>query len=593
MLNSIIRKKSGIDKWRNSIDFLKYILKKEPGIICLELLSYILAMGIFPVIAANYWGKVVDSIFLKNGNVVNYLILLGLFGGISSCYMFFSEILDNVFRNRISLVMQERVHLKASKISAELYESGEVQDVVRKSQSAFFYGPAIGFFFSMVAVCASVAAMIANLWVLLQYHFILVVCMMGIFLVEIAKIYMQKKRAEVRQKFVSEHRTLDNLKTYIKEANKVKESKIWESGSFFAKKWSDEFRSVSEKENQLYRKNNIGVFGINILSGILYGLILGMCILLMVKDVLLIGAFSSIVLLVRVAKNNVETLVNALSGLESDLVDLEGGYKFLNLEEEGKNGEKLKEINEIEFKNVGYQYPETSNEVLQEVSVKLKRGELVAIVGENGAGKSTIAKLILGLYQVSTGVLTINKHDSLKCLAEEKYKKMSAVFQEFGQYPLTVEENISLGSQRGKFEQEMLKLEFVNDLKEKEKTLLKKEVGGEELSGGQWQQLALARCLYKNGAILVLDEPTASLDAFKEKELFEAFKQITRGRIGVIITHRLGIVKIVNRILVVKNGRLIGDGTHEQLIESVPYYKELWDAQKQLYEIKEDEMEDE
>ena len=230
-----------------------------------------------------------------------------------------------------------------------------------------------------------------------------------------------------------------------------------------------------------------------------------------------------------------------------------------------------------------YCYPESDNEVLKNINVELRRGEMVAVVGENGAGKSTLAKLLLGLLEPTEGGVYIDGQNIKDQPREQKYREMTAVFQDLNRYPLTVKENVTLQESSVMNESE-IDLSFSEALAQGADTLLMKEVGGAELSGGQWQQLALARCCHKNASIMVLDEPTAALDAFREEQLFDSFCRLAAGKVGVVITHRLGIVRLADRVLVMKNGQILGDGPHDRLLQENEVYREIWQSQKSMYE---------
>ena len=241
-------------------------------------------------------------------------------------------------------------------------------------------------------------------------------------------------------------------------------------------------------------------------------------------------------------------------------------FEFMSLEFEK---ESLYNDNSVELSNLKFKYPNAKNYCLKNINLKINRGEIIAIVGKNGSGKSTLAMILLGLYKPS-------ESESNKLIA-----KNSVVFQDFCKYPLDVRNNIELGSESSADSFAIMKsMGFKSEYYEK---LLGKEIGGLELSGGQWQKLAICRGIYKDSNFLVLDEPTAEIDPIFEKDIYNIFKKILSDKTGVIITHRLGSIKFSDKILILDDGEILAYDTHNNLLKNCDYYRKMWDAQKQNY----------
>jgi len=244
---------------------------------------------------------------------------------------------------------------------------------------------------------------------------------------------------------------------------------------------------------------------------------------------------------------------------------------------------------EIEFKNVSYNYAGSDQKVLQNISFVLKPGERVALVGENGAGKTTLIKLLLRLYEPTFGQILINGKDIQSYTLESLRKRIAVTFQDFLKLALTAKENIALGVggiEIGLEEARMAAIrsgadEKISSLPKGYETCLGRgwEDDGVELSGGEWQKVALARSLIKDASLLVLDEPTAALDARSEFNFFqELFNR--EGNISLfLISHRFSSVRVADRILVLQKGKLIESGTHEDLMEKNGLYRELYELQ--------------
>ena len=241
-------------------------------------------------------------------------------------------------------------------------------------------------------------------------------------------------------------------------------------------------------------------------------------------------------------------------------------FEFMSLE---FDKESLYNDDSMELSNLNFKYPNAKNYCLKNINLKINKGEIIAIVGKNGSGKSTLAKILLGLYKS-------NESGSTRLIS-----KNSVVFQDFCKYPLDVRNNIELGSESSADSFAIMKsMGFKNEYYEK---LLGKEIGGLELSGGQWQKLAICRGIYKDSNFLVLDEPTAEIDPIFEKDIYDIFKKILSDKTGVIITHRLGSIKFSDKILILDDGEILAYDTHNNLLKNCDYYRKMWDAQKQKY----------
>lgn len=249
---------------------------------------------------------------------------------------------------------------------------------------------------------------------------------------------------------------------------------------------------------------------------------------------------------------------------------------------------KIETINEIKFENVSFSYNDEIL-VLKNINLTIKTGEHLAIVGENGAGKSTLIKLLCKLYKPSSGRITCNGIDILTIDTKIWWQHISAIFQDFGHYNLTVMENVTFTDNidsfiEKKFLESCRQAKFTLDEVYHANSFLGKEYEGTELSGGQWQRLALARTLFADGSLVILDEPTSAMDPRVESQLFMQFHELVKGKTSVMVTHRLGAVKNSSRIIVLKNGKLIEDGTPEELERIQGEYYSLLTIQRNQFE---------
>ncbi|MCM1115033.1 MAG: ABC transporter ATP-binding protein/permease [Clostridium sp.] len=281
-------------------------------------------------------------------------------------------------------------------------------------------------------------------------------------------------------------------------------------------------------------------------------------------------------------------------GKTEEMVPLVNYYfEIINTADDMKYGSEklnLKDKFEIEFKNVSFKYPNTENYALRNVNIKIENGEKLAVVGRNGSGKTTFIKLLCRLYDVTEGEILINSTNIKDYTKESIMQLYSVVFQDFKIFSATLAQNISAGEEYDKerlfeaLDKANIKNRVLN-MEHQEHTYLYKDLdkSGVEISGGEAQKLALARALYKNAPIVILDEPTAALDPVAEHEIYSRFNSFTQNKTAIYISHRLSSCAFCDNIAVFDQSELVECGTHQRLLDNDGRYSQLWNAQAEYY----------
>lgn len=304
-----------------------------------------------------------------------------------------------------------------------------------------------------------------------------------------------------------------------------------------------------------------------------------------------VGVLLMFVSVIGYISTSMARVVEDSSLLYDSLLWIEKYFNFLEYQDNFENGTKNfpDDFENLSVKNLSFTYPFSNAEILHNVSFSVKSGEKIAIVGENGSGKSTLVKLLMRFYDPTNGKISVDNYDLKDFNIFDLHKNLSATFQDFSRFKLTLQENVITGYSFNKDRvNNVLKASGLGDLLANDhlnlNTMLAKDFkNGTDLSGGQWQKVALARDLYADGKIEFLDEPTAALDDKSEAEIYQRFLKENDNKTIFFVTHRLSAVRFADKVLFLDGGKVSGFDTHTNLLQINPKYKEMYDLQKNAY----------
>lgn len=387
------------------------------------------------------------------------------------------------------------------------------------------------------------------------------------------------------------------LESVIAREDGVKEVKLFQLGPRLLQRYRDIFNKLFIKDRQLTIRRDTWGFGLGLLStAAFYGAYAWIVVTTINGDITL-GAMTMYLVLFRQGQAAVAAILSSISGMYEDNLYLSNLYEYLEYPVPGRQGAVQQGTDPsrgLEFENVSFRYPGSNKNALDGVSLTIRPGESLALVGENGSGKTTLIKLLTRLYEPTDGKIILDGVDLPDWDIEALRQRIGVIFQDFGRYQFSVGENIGAGDVRhidnaerwAKAAETGMAAPFIEDMPEGYETQLGRWFkGGRELSGGQWQKIALSRAFMRSDAdVLVLDEPTAAMDAASEAAVFEHFRSESHHKMTILISHRFSTVRAADHIVVIHDGAIVEQGNHESLMSVDGQYANLFRLQAKGYQ---------
>lgn len=572
----------------------------------MTLLSFICAiiLGILPFINLYLIKLIVDTatrgITATEKGIINEPLILLII--ITAVFFLFSaiwrEVSNYLSEEQSSLLtdkVNEIIHKKSISLDLAYYEKKENQETLHIAQyeSYFRFNRVL---MSLITICQGIFSIVSVSFAIFVFSpiagLIIFCSAIPLFLSRLwsaMKLYsLRIKQTEIEKKSRYYHNLLTN-------PHNAKEIKIFDIGNIFSDRYNVIRNTLRDNQRKISREQ---VFWNSISQIFITLAIFGTFIYIVfmaIDEKITTGSMVIYFMGFQMFIGFVNSIFSGLSIIYENQLFLKNLFLFLDQKPEKKSLETLnieissEKINNISLEHVFFKYPDGAKYVLSDINLTINKGEVIAFVGENGAGKSSLVKIICSLYEIESGNIYVNGKKISTIDPEEWRRHITVLFQDYVCYQTTAEENIRLGKYERKDPVELSANQadadlFIKELPKGYQTILGKYFQeGQSLSIGQWQRISLARAFFRDADIIILDEPSSSLDAIAEIEIFKVFRELMENRITILISHRFSTIMMADKIYVLGEGKILEHGTHDTLMKREGKYAEMFNAQASSY----------
>jgi ATP-binding cassette subfamily B protein len=503
----------------------------------------------------------------------------------------------NLFIRRVELEAERRLLAQASRVDLGHFDNSDWHDRLARAKRDVSWRPG-DLTWSVLGLSGNVVSIFLMASLLASLHWFLVVLALLAATLSLAlERRITSQLYEFFYKETPEERERGYLSDLLVQPRTTKEIRAYVLAEYLLGRHHDLSERLYAQRERMYRSAT----RISALTGLVTGTTLALAyVFVAVKGaagsidpggvVLVIGAFTSLA-------STLGNISSTFVAVDQHTTFLDDYFSFLAIDPlvplpPAPYPNPAWHIDDIEFDKVSFTYPGGTQPAVAGLDLHIRNGELIALVGENGAGKSTLVKLLLRFYDADTGSVRVGGVDVKNLDPEVLRSRIGVLFQDYASYELSVRENVTMGRPQGVVDDERV-MEALRDARSEwlvsrmpkglDSKVGRLFEGGHDLSGGEWQRLALARIMYRDADIWILDEPTSSLDPEAEAGIFAELKENLKGRIGIVISHRFSTVRIADRIAVIADGRVAELGNHEQLLRAGGRYAQLFELQAAGY----------
>ncbi|WP_248298357.1 ABC transporter ATP-binding protein [Streptococcus suis] len=560
--------------------------------------SYLIILNILqsiiPLASLFIYQELINAVLKKGSNIFSVLIVYILMQMMLSILSQLNSYISEKFNMNLSYNLNLKLLKKTSSLNLIDFEQADTYNLIENIVQDSTYKP-FQLFNAIIGVITGFLSLLTSIiyvstWNVAVSTFLLIIPVISLV------IFMRVGQLEflIQWERANSEREVWYINYLLTHDFSFKEIKLNGISQYFIDKYGTLKRNFMNQDLNISKKKVLFRGSLDILLNFINGIAIFMMIQSIRSGKLLVGNFVSLIQAITRVNTYSQSMIQNTYIIYNTSLFMEQLFKFFDMEvsnisiQNSRISRIEKRIDKIKVNNLSFIYPGSVKKTLEDINVEFNKGELVAIVGKNGSGKSTLVKLLSGLYQPSEGQIYYNNESSDVLDLSYYQNNVSVLFQDFVKFELSVRENIglsdvnSISDSKIKKHIDNLKLNF---LTAENNFNLNQRLGtwfndSRQISGGQWQKVALARTFFKNASIYILDEPSSALDPVSEKEIFDEFVTRSRDKIALFVSHNLMAASRADRIIVMQDGRIIDEGKHDDLISKSKYYRELYYSEK-------------
>ncbi|MBI4767437.1 MAG: ABC transporter ATP-binding protein [Deltaproteobacteria bacterium] len=566
----------------------------------------LVVQGVLPLLPLYLMKLTVDAVSSgmaapDKGPVFRQVIfLVGLMGAVALLNVLILSIAGLIREGQSQVItdhMQDVLHAKSIEVDLEYYESAQYYDTLHRAQREASFRPT-HIVNGLIRIGQNGLSLLAVAVLLFSFHWIITfILFLAVIPGIVVRLKYSGKLYDWQRGQTSKEREAWYYNWILTGGSQAKEIRLFDLGPLFRQRFQALRQKLRREKLGIAFRRSVGELAAQTFTTLaIYGSY-AFIAYRAVNGGITLGDMVMYYQAFQRGQGFLQELLSGLAGLYEDSLFLSDLYEFLDLKSKVKDPSPAYPVPRplktgIVFDQVGFQYPVGTRKVLEDITLHIKTGEIVALVGENGSGKTTLIKLLCRLYDPTAGSIRFDGIDLRRFAVTPLRREISVIFQDYARYHSTARENIWFGNTMLPLDHERIMAaarrsgadEVIASLPYGYETPLGKWFeNGEELSIGEWQKVALARAFMRDAPIIVLDEPTSSLDAESEYAVFKNFRQLAAGKTAVLISHRFSTVRMADRIFVLKEGRIIEEGSHEDLMRMGGTYARLFETQARCY----------
>lgn len=565
-----------------------------------------LLVGILPAISVILNKKLIDEVSVQgNSSVLTCVLICVLMGTLEIMVSVLENICDVIYQKvnyQTTHKMEKKFYYTMINLPMEVFDDYKIRKEIILAQDGLSTN-GIEIMENLISIVSKIVSIVSVFSMLYMVSWKLPLAIVGSMVPTLVAVIVSKKmQYQVHQGLVEERRRRDYLKSLFQSKGTVKELRIFKAFNFYINIWNKKDKMLYQEDIKVTKyENKMRVYAIMVAKFFVCAVMVWLISLINTGEIT-VGSFVSLTSAIALLSSSFGIIASNIAQLYQNNKYIEAFYKIIDIipdekkcisEEKRREEKKIGTFESLKFSNVSFCYPSSQKNNISDISFEIKRGDKVAIIGHNGSGKTTLVNLMMGLYHSYEGQIYVNDLE----LSEEEYvndyqSKLACVFQDFNRYEMTIRENIAIANvseidKDDKIRTVLRKMKLEKLSMENLDCMLSSFYeGGIDLSGGEWQKIALARADYRNAELLMFDEPTSALDPESEIKFYNTVLDLVDNKTFVIVSHRMAVTKYCNKIFVMENGKITESGSHDELIAKRGIYYDMYRKQIETYDEK-------